>query len=165
MNPTIRLTPWWWLNGERRAEVEMWGYRGYERYLAHLDQLIKRINAHLPKHRKTLAQLLSEEEPYVEAADGSKIYFRRRDVEELARRVPREAYSRLYLPIVVVRRLELGRGVYVVYGGLEEKRLVASILGLGKVSGEMHLYKPQVSELLSRLKSLVTIGFEAPEEP
>ena len=142
----------------------MWEYSGYERYLAHLDRLIKKLNAHMPKDRKTLAELLAEEEPCVEAVDGSKIYFKRGDLESLAGIVPRELHYSLRLPIVVVRRLELGKGVYVVYGGKAEKRLVAELLGLRRSEGEIYLYKPQVSELLSKLKSLLTIGFEAPEE-
>jgi len=142
----------------------MWEYRGYERYLAHIERLVKKLNAHMPKDRKTLAQLLAEEEPYVEAVDGSKIYFKRKDLESLAETIPRELHPRLYLPIVVVRRLELGKGVYTLYGGKVEKRLVAELLGLQR-EGEIHLYRPQVSELLSKLKSLLTIGFEVPEEP
>lgn len=142
----------------------MWEYRRYERYLSHLDRLIRKLNAHMPKDRKTLKQLLSEEEPSVEAADGSKIYFKKADLERLAQTVPRERHSKLYLPIVVVRKLELGRGVYMLYGGREEKRLVANLLGLEDGEGEIYLYKPQVSELISKLKSLLTIGFEASEE-
>ncbi len=162
--------PWSLLNlreaeSSRGCEEAMWEYRGYERYLTGIERLIKRINAHMPKNRKTLAQLLAEEEPSVEAVDGSKIYFKRRDLENLAGTVPRLMHSKLYLPIVVVRRLELGKGVYVLYGGKAEKKLVAELLGLQKDEGEIHLYRPQVSELLSKLKSLLIIGFEAPEEP
>ncbi|MHC1586666.1 MAG: DUF61 family protein [Candidatus Hecatellaceae archaeon] len=142
----------------------MWELRKYDRYLAHISKLVEKLNAHMPKERKTLAQLLAEEDPYVEAVDGSKIYFKRRDLERLAGRIPRELHGRLHLPIVVVRRLEMGKGIYVVYGGEVEKRLVANLLGLSQVEGEIQLYRPQVSELLSQLKSLLTIGFEAPEE-
>jgi len=141
----------------------LWPKR-YDRYLAHISKLIEKINAHMPKERKTLAELLAEEEPFVEAVDGSKIYFKRGDLERLAERLPRELHGKIFLPIVVVRRLELGKGIYVVYGGALEKRLVADLLGLRKAEGELQLYRPQVSLLLSKLKSLLTIGFEAPED-
>jgi hypothetical protein len=142
----------------------LWEGRGYERYLSHIEMLIKRLNAHIPKNRKTLAQLLDEEEPSVEASDGSKIYFRRQDLEKLAENIPRELYGSLRLPIILVRRIELGKGVYVISGGEAERRVVLSMLGIRGIKGEAYLYRPQVSELISKLKSLVTIGFEVPPE-
>ena len=142
----------------------MWEGRGYERYLSYIDMLIRKINAHIPKERKTLAELLAEEEPSVEASDGSKIYFRRRDLEELAGIVPRELHRKLRLPIVLVRRIELGKGIYVISGGEVERKVVLEMLGIEDKRGETYLYRPQVSELISKLKSLVTIGFEVPPE-
>ena len=144
--------------------------RGYDRYLAHIDFLVKRINAHLPKNRKSLLQLLNEDSPYVEATDGSKIYFKKRDIEEVSKILPKRFHGSLMLPILIVRRIKLGKGVFTVMGGRIEKHLVKKVLGLTSSpfedfeGGEVYLYKVQVQELLSKLGSLVVIGFEVPEE-
>ena len=144
--------------------------RGYDRYLAHIDFLVKRINAHLPKNRKSLLQLLNEDSPYVEATDGSKIYFKKRDIEEVSKILPKKFHGSLMLPILIVRRIKLGKGVFTVMGGRIEKHLVKKVLGLTSSpfedfeGGEVYLYKVQVQELLSKLGSLIVIGFEVPEE-
>ena len=144
--------------------------RGYDRYLAHIDFLVKRINAHLPKNRKSLLQLLNEDFPYVEATDGSKIYFKKRDIEEVSKILPKRFHGSLMLPILIVRRIKLGKGVFTVMGGRIEKHLVKKVLGLTSnpfedfEGGEVYLYKVQVQELLSKLGSLIVIGFEVPEE-
>ncbi|RLG91754.1 MAG: hypothetical protein DRO36_03550 [Candidatus Hecatellales archaeon] len=144
--------------------------RGYDRYLAHIDFLVKRINAHLPKNRKSLLQLLNEDSPYVEATDGSKIYFKKRDIEEVSKILPKRFHGSLMLPILIVRRIKLGKGVFTVMGGRIEKHLVKKVLGLTSnpfedfEGGEVYLYKVQVQELLSKLGSLIVIGFEVPEE-
>lgn len=143
----------------------MWLNRRYERYLSQVDHMVERLNRHLPKARKPLDQLLREEDPSVEAVDGSKICFRRRDIEAVARAMPRELHSSLLLPIVVVRRLELGRGAYFILGGKAEKTLVTRVLNLNEEElRELYLYRVQVFELLGKLKSLLTIGFLPPTE-
>ncbi|RLI04336.1 hypothetical protein DRO26_04815 [Candidatus Bathyarchaeota archaeon] len=144
--------------------------RGYDRYLTHIDFIIKRLNLHLPKTRKSLLQLLDEKLPSVDTIDGSKIYFKRHDVEEASKILPKKFHNSLLLPILVVRRIELGRGVFTVFGGKIEKHFVRKVLGLTQKSfeepenEELYLYKVQVQELLSKLGSLVVIGFEIPDE-
>jgi hypothetical protein len=144
--------------------------RGYDRYLAHIDFLVKRLNVHLPKNRKTLQQLLNEDSPYVDTVDGNKIYFKRHDIEEVSKILPKKFYGSIMLPILIVRRIKLGKGVFTVMGGRLEKHLVKKVLGLTQKSfdetesGEVYLYKVQVQELLSKLGSLIVIGFEIPEE-
>jgi len=144
--------------------------KGYDRYLTHIDFLIKRLNMHLPKNRKSLLQLLSEDSPSVDAVDGSKLYFKKQDIEEVSKILPKKFHGSFMLPILIVRRIELGKGVFTVMGGKLEKHFVRKILGLTQKSfdeiegGEVYLYKVQVQELLGKLGSLIVIGFEIPDE-
>ena len=144
--------------------------RGYDRYLAYIERLIRDINKHLPKNRKTLAQLLVEKDPWVEANDGNKIYFKKGDLENVSKIVPRSFHGKVMLPILVIRMMRFGQGVFVVAGGKFEKHLVRTVLGLTEkpfsMAGgeELYLYKPQVQELIGKLGSLIVIGFEAPQE-
>jgi uncharacterized protein (UPF0216 family) len=104
--------------------------------------------------------------------DGSTIVLKKEEIEELARIVPPEYYDSVRLPIIVLRRMELGKSVYTVSGGRVEEVTVKKMLG--KTNADFHtvhseheplfLYRPEVSELVRRFHSLVVIGFGIPKE-
>jgi uncharacterized protein (UPF0216 family) len=139
---------------------------------AMLSRELRTLNIHLPKQRRTLSELLKSADPTVEATDGSKIVLKRSELEELAKIVPAEYQDRLKLPIIVLRRMELGRSTYTVSGEWLEDFTVKKILKLTEDNYyEMYkheepafLYRPQISELVSRFHSLVVIGFGIPKE-
>ncbi len=139
--------------------------RGYDRYLTHIDVMVKKLNQHLPKNRKSLSKLLSEKEPYVELADGSKHHFKRQDLSRASELAAKGQRETILLPILVVRRLEFGKSTYIILGGKAEKQLVKTVLELTKSScnsDELFIYKPQVQKLIKELGSLITIGFDVP---
>jgi uncharacterized protein (UPF0216 family) len=137
-----------------------------------LGRELRKLNTHLPKQRRPLKELLGETDPTLPSVDGSSIVLRKVEIEELARIVPREYHDLLKLPLIVLRRMELGRSVYTVSGDKVEEFTVKRILG--KTTAEYHtmylddkrlfLYRPDVSELLRRFHSLVVIGFGIPKE-
>lgn len=137
-----------------------------------LKEEVKRINLHLPKRGKSLSELLREDEPKVEAIDGSLIIMRKNELAELARTVPEEYHQRFMLPIVILRSMNLGKGTFTPLGGKVENFTIKRILGLTSLPFEKmdrncepdYLYRPHVQELLRRFKSLVIIGFGMPEE-
>ena len=137
-----------------------------------LGQEIRRLNTHLPKQRRTLSELLKGTDPTVEAVDGSSILLKTSELQELAEIVPREYQDRLKLPIIVLRRIELGKSIYTVAGERIEEFTVNRILGVTnedyhhmyKDRETTFLYRPHVSELLRRFHSLVVIGFGIPRE-
>ncbi len=144
----------------------------YDRIMRRLiKEEVRRINLHLPKYSKSLSELLNEKEPKVEAVDGSLIIMRKNELEELAKIVPKEHHKKFNLPIVVLRRMDLGRGTFTPLGGKIERFTIKKILGLTSLPFDSisqdepcHLYRPQVQELLRKFKSLVVIGFGVPEE-
>ncbi|HXZ90140.1 MAG TPA: DUF61 family protein [Candidatus Dormibacteraeota bacterium] len=137
-----------------------------------LGRELRKLNTHLPKQRRTLKELLGEAAPTIPTIDGSMIVLRKEEIKELAQVVPREYHESLRLPIIVLRRIELGKSVYTVSEDKIEKFTVKRILG--KTAAEYHnmylddetlfLYRPDVSELLRRFHSLVVIGFGMPKE-
>jgi len=100
------------------------------------------------------------------------ILLRSEELEELAKIVPEEYRDSLRLPIIVLRRMELGKSVYTVSGDKVDEFTVKKILG--KTTADYHamylddtplfLYRPDVSELLRRFHSLVVIAFGVPKE-
>jgi uncharacterized protein (UPF0216 family) len=138
-----------------------------------LQEEIRRLNQHLPKQRRTIADLLKEETPQVSSIDGKSIVMRGEELEKLASLVSTDALEKIHLPIVFIRRSEMGRGAYTVLGDKPEAYSVARALGsftgdfeeYRRQSGpELVVYKPEISELMRKYHSLIVIGFGVPED-
>ena len=133
---------------------------------------VRKLNNHLPKKRLTLNELLKSDHPTVETIDGSSIIINKAELQELANIVPAEYHDRMKLPIIILRRMELGRAVHTVAGERIEEFTVKKILGLTsdgyhqmyKETEPTFLYRPQVVELLRRFHSLIVLGFGIPKE-
>jgi uncharacterized protein (UPF0216 family) len=137
-----------------------------------LAREIRNLNTHLPKQRRTLTDLLKTKDPTIEAMDGSSILLKTSELDALAKEVPTEYHDRLKLPILILRRMELGRSVYTVSGDRIEEFTVQKLLG--RVQEDYHqmhsnheqvfLYRPEVGELLRMYHSLFVIGFGIPRQ-
>jgi uncharacterized protein (UPF0216 family) len=137
-----------------------------------LGRELRKLNTHLPKQRRSLKELLTETNPTIPTVDGSTIILKKEELTELARIVPIEYQDSVKIPIIVLRRMELGKSLYTVSGDKAEEFTVKKILG--KTNAEFHamhfdneplfLYRPDVSELVRRFHSLVVIGFGIPKE-
>ena len=125
---------------------------------------MEKLNDHLPKEYKTLDELLSMDSPSVKARDGGEIIFDRGELELLAQLIPKELYGQLRLPIVLLRRVDLGPGTFSLSGGKVEAYLALKLLGqvdvnLDGVELPIYIYRPQVQELRRKLRTLTVIGF------
>jgi uncharacterized protein (UPF0216 family) len=139
-----------------------------------LGREIRNLNMHLPKERKSLSELLKLNDPSVAAVDGTSILMKTSELQELAKIVPREFQDRLKLPLVVLRRMDLGNSIYTVSGDRVEEFTVQTILGMTdgdyyqifayRQRDPAYLYRPHLSELIRRFHSLVVIGFGLPRE-
>jgi uncharacterized protein (UPF0216 family) len=142
--------------------------RSFDALLGHE---LRKLNTHLPKKRYPLSELLVKD-AIIETIDGSSIMLRQSELEDLSAIVPPEYHDRLKIPIVVLRRMELGKSVYTVSGGRLEEFTVKKILGKTRLgyremytdNDPLYLYRPDVSELLRRFHSLVVIAFGLPRE-
>lgn len=129
---------------------------------------MRKLNTHLPKNRKTIGELLAEDSPEVSAVSGGRLAMKKDEIEILSRELPETLRERVKLPLVFLRRRELGAGTFTLLGDFYEEYAVSKILGehVGSLE-EFHrargpgtvFYKPQVSELMRRFHSLITIGF------
>jgi len=137
-----------------------------------LKEEIRKLNTHLPRNRKTLEQLLTEDDPHVEAIDGSLIPFEKKELAELARIVPEKFRKKIHLPFLILRRMDLGKSIYAVSGSKIEEFTIKKMLELTTLPFEefekdeevLYLYRPYVSQLVRGFHSLVVIGFGVPEE-
>ena len=146
---------------------------GYDRIAdTMLRDEIRKLNAHLPKKRLVLSELLNLETPSVPSADGGKIVMKKAELESLAKSLPEDLLSRVKLPLVLLRRTDLGLGAFSLLGDRVEEYALFRILAESNITWEEFqnqippyvFYKPQVSELLRRFHSLIVIGFGVSDE-
>lgn len=126
-----------------------------------LSHELKKINSQLPRNRAYLQDLLKTDQPYVETVGGGKHFFSVEELELLARSLPKEIGSNLSLPIVFIRRYEMGEGVYT-FEGDSEAEAFKNILGLSylsKTEKKYHTYKPVVIDFLRRFKTIAVVSF------
>lgn len=140
--------------------------RNYDKLLHKiLGGHIRTLNEHLPAYSRTLKQLLEDERPCVATRDGSLIVMSKEELKKLCKFLSEEDYDKIRLPFTLIRRMELGRGVYTVSGSPLEKSLLCKLLGIEfPRDSELYLYKPHVRALMREIKSLIVIGFSVPKE-
>ncbi len=135
---------------------------------AALRDELRRLNTHLPKNRRTLNDLLGDPSPSVLSVSGHKIRMRKEELEELSVSLPEESPRRIKLPIVLLRRRDLGSGAFTVLGDPYEEYAILRLSGSfnetfedfkQQARGTTTIYKPQVSLLLRRFHSLIILGF------
>jgi len=133
---------------------------------------IEKINDHLPRAYKTLEELLKEDSPNIVARDGSHYSLDRDEIRKLAEFVPDRFHKMLRLPFVVVRRLDLGKGVFTIAGGKLEQFTIHKLLGNTELPFSRYMdadlppyiYWPHVAELRRKFRTLVVIGFGVAKE-
>ena len=129
---------------------------------------MRRLNSHLPKSRRTLKELLRDPVPQVPAASGDLIKMKKNELEELSHSLPIDLDTHVRLPIVLLRRSDLGPGAFTVMGDRYEEYAMSLLAGSFQGSFEefreeksdpILLFKPQISLLMRRFHSLLVLGF------
>ena len=133
-----------------------------------LQNELRKLNTHLPKNRKTVRELLAEDSPNVSTVGGEKVTMKKTEIEALSAELPEALRNKVKLPIVLLRRRELGAGAFTLLGDSYEEYALSKVLGdydgteadfrQARESPKV-FYKPQVSELMRRFHSLIVVGF------
>jgi uncharacterized protein (UPF0216 family) len=133
-----------------------------------LQSELRKLNTHLPKNRKTVRELLAEDPPTVSTVGGEKVTLKKSEVEALSAELPDVLRAKVKLPIVLMRRRDLGAGAFTLLGDPYEEYALSKILGDFKGTladftrsreSSTVFYKPQISELMRRFHSLIVVGF------
>lgn len=120
----------------------------------------KALNAHLPRRRKTLGELLEEERPHVECGDGSTHVFKKKELEYLGQIVDNEDKETLFLPIIIEVGSREDRLVVRSKTGTEAK-IFSRILEMpiSWKSDTITIFKPQLQVLRRVLKTATQYVF------
>jgi len=134
-----------------------------------LKHEIDSINMHLPKKRVNLEMALEGYNVYV-TKENNQIFIDNKEVELLVEMCPKNKLKSTFIPILIIRRRDLGKGTYVISGELIEQFLV--LKAIKKIDenwnqftkkehskGSYYLYKPDLIELRKVLPTSTVIGF------
>ena len=116
------------------------------------DRLLKKqiviLNRHIPKQRKTLADLLNEEKPHVHGSDGARHRFHKTELDKLAKIIPKSEYKKLKLPIYI--EIESDSSGARITGNLE-CLILRKILDVECEKNEIFIYRPYIRILRNEL--------------
>ncbi|MCF2137201.1 MAG: DUF61 family protein [Candidatus Thorarchaeota archaeon] len=131
-----------------------------------LEREIDSINDHLPSESVPLAELVDSERPSYKTRDGIDSHFRREEIEFLANETPQQFQTDITLPIVILRRMDLGKGIHTIAGGKATLFLIHRVLGdvdlewedLARVRLDNSFARLQVQVIRRRLPTTTCMG-------
>jgi uncharacterized protein (UPF0216 family) len=120
----------------------------------------KALNAHLPRRRKTLRELLEEDRPHIECGDGSTHVFKKKELEYLEQMLDNKGKEALLLPIIIEVGSREDRLVVRSKTGTEAK-IFSRILEMPIPcrSDTITIFKPQLQVLRRVLKTTTQYVF------
>jgi len=126
----------------------------------YLKSELRTLNAHLPRRQKSLGALRNEEHPHVDCNDGSPHYFKKAEIDYLARILDEDEQHSLLLPIIMeVKSEETGINIRSREG--IEAKIFTEILGM-EVSYKdetVRIFKPQLGIIRKTLKTTTQYVF------
>ena len=131
-----------------------------------IEHDIDTLNDHLPETRVPLSDLIGVESPQFKTRVGEVSVFRVEEIENLSQEVPSKFHEQIRLPIVILRRLDYGSGIYTIAGSKAESFMVHRVIGYVDLGWEEFtswksvekLARPQVQLLRRKLPSTTSIG-------
>ena len=133
----------------------------YNKSLRAIEREVEKLNQHLPKNPKSLAEIMESDNLSLETRDGGKIVFEKHELALLTKLVPKEYWSEVKLPFTLVRQIEKGKGVFIIAGGKIQQFVVAKVLGLTdlafselqKFNTPLFIYRPNAAQLKMKLRT------------
>jgi uncharacterized protein (UPF0216 family) len=132
--------------------------REYNREDRLLKKQILSLNRHLPRRRKTLAELSGEEKPHVVGTDGTRHRFKKEELERVGAMISEGDHGRLKLPIYIEIEAETS-GARI--SGTLESSLICQILEKENCRGEIFIYRPEIRIIRRELPTTTQYMFLA----
>lgn len=127
----------------------------YEKMLQEcLGGELRVLNAHLPRHLKSLSDLLREEYPHVICNDGSTHLFKEKELRYLASFLDTNEQEALLLPILIEVNPGQNEMAIICRGNVEEK-VISKILDMPVTSRQKRvtIYKAQLALIREQLRT------------
>lgn len=129
---------------------------------------IEKLNDHLPTEFKSLKDISSNNLHTIKSRNGLDIIIDRSEINLLCNLLPLDLHDKLMLPIIFLRRMDLGKGVYELLGGKVEAFTILKLLGrdisLENITLPIRIYRPQLFKLKTILPTSIIVAFSTPIE-
>lgn len=127
---------------------------------------IDTINDHLPKASKSLESVLQSEDYTYICKDGSSSEMKIQELKRIASVIPKAEHKNVKVPIVILRRRDLGKGAYTIGGTLQNLFVIKRIIGLIDMewyafkssNPSFTIYRPMLQEIRKQLPTTTAIG-------
>ncbi|TXT56997.1 MAG: hypothetical protein BAJATHORv1_20595 [Candidatus Thorarchaeota archaeon] len=137
-----------------------------------IEKEIDKINDHLPKKRYSISELSEMKKPGFVTRGGEFSAIKKEELEIISNECPEKYYSEVLLPIIILRRVDQGPGIYSIAGGKVELFLIGRMIGYVDLEWSQlsewktidRIARPQVQKIRSILKSTTAIGFTSLNE-
>lgn len=124
-------------------------------------------NDHLPSKKAALIELIQSDSPSFLTRGRETSLFLKDEIAMLAEEVPSIHHDEFMLPIVIIRRMDLGTGIYTIAGSKTELFLISKILEQNNLRWDDlvswrpvdRLARPQVQVVRRKLPSTTSLGF------
>ncbi len=142
-----------------------------------LERMIEReidsANDHLPVRRIPLTDLFSSNTPCFRTKSGEDSMFIKDEIQMFADKIPPVYHDSIMLPVVILRRRDLGSGIYTITGSKVELFFIQQLLGYVDLEWDgfskwkiVDRYaRPQIQLLRRKLPSTSVIGFVGTSTP
>jgi uncharacterized protein (UPF0216 family) len=132
-----------------------------------IENEIDSSNDHLPAKKVALSELIQSDPPSFVTRGGERSVFLKDEIDMLAKEVPSIHHNEFMLPIVILRRMDLGTGIYTIAGSKTELFLISKILGQDDLQWDElvswrpvdRLARPQIQIVRRKLPSTTSLGF------
>lgn len=137
---------------------------GYDRLLqGWLSGEMRLVNSGLPRERRRLSALLSDEQPSVGCSDGSQQLFKRVELRFLSDILDENEREALLLPILIEMAGDETEAIVLCPSDVELK-VISFVLGMHLTyerPGRVRVYKPQLALLRRKLRTTTQYVFSA----
>jgi uncharacterized protein (UPF0216 family) len=128
---------------------------------------IEKMNDHLPTERRSLKDLLDDENPYVMTKKNQKHKIRKKDIELISKFLQESEWEKVKLPIILLRRTSMAKGIYSVSGGKRELYIIHRLIGRTKEDlnsfmlddHQPYIWKPEAFTAVKKCSTLIIIGY------
>lgn len=132
-----------------------------------IENEVDASNDHLPARRVLLSELTQSSSPSFDTRGGESSHFLKHEIELLTEEIPTKHWEEFMLPIVILRRMDLGTGIFTVAGSKPELFLIHKMLDQDSLHWDDlvswrpidHLARPQVQLIRRKLPSTTSLGF------
>lgn len=128
---------------------------------------IEKMNDHLPIERRSLKELLENEKPEVKTKIKKIHKIRKKDLELVSQLLPEIEWDKVKLPIILLRRTSLDKGIFSVSGGKRELYIIYRLVGRTEENFQRfmleehqpYIWKPEAFTAVRKASSIVIIGY------